>query len=160
MNAIDLLTQQHRDVERLFELIEDAEGEEKLELVDELADLFATHAKIEEQIFYPGTFAARTEETLRESVEEHLAAKRVLADLLETSIEDEAFDARVKVLQDLIDHHVEEEEGELFPTVKKMFDGNVLEEMGLEMEALFAELLQGEPRLAVANETDAPAPLE
>src|SRR5687768_12693556 len=119
MNAIELLESQHREVEKLFEMIEAADGEKKMELLGELADTLAAHATIEEKIFYPRTLAARTEELLREAVEEHLSVKRVLADLLETSEGDENLDARIKVLKEQVEHHVEEEEGELFPKVKR-----------------------------------------
>jgi hemerythrin superfamily protein len=160
MNAIDLLEQQHREVEKLFKLIEDEEdGERKAELAAELADTLAAHATIEEQIFYPRTLSARTEDILREAVEEHLSAKRVLADILESRPSDEQFDAKIKVLKEQIEHHVEEEEEELFPAVKKLMK-HQLEEMGAEMEAMFADLLQGRPSEDISAETSAPAPLE
>jgi len=159
MNAIDLLEQQHREVETLFEMIEEAKGERKAELAAELADALAAHSAIEEQIFYPQTLSARTEEQLREAVEEHLSAKRLLADLLESRPSDDQFDAKIKVLKEQIEHHVEEEEGELFPTVKKQMKDQ-LDEMGEEMEALYAELMTGEPREEIPRETREPAPLD
>ena len=93
MNAIELLEQQHKQVKKLFEEIEEAESGEKEELFDEVADALAVHAAIEEQHFYPATKDARTEELLHEAVEEHLAAKRIIADLLEMDPEDPQFDA-------------------------------------------------------------------
>jgi hemerythrin superfamily protein len=159
MNAIDLLEQQHRDVEDLFSMIEEADGEQKAELAAELADVLAAHATIEEQIFYPRTLSARTEDMLREAVEEHLSAKRLLADILQSRPSDEQFDAKIKVLKEQIEHHVEEEEGELFPAVKKLMKDQ-LEQIGEEMEALYAELQTGRPSENVPAETSAPAPLE
>ncbi|HEY6051285.1 MAG TPA: hemerythrin domain-containing protein [Thermoanaerobaculia bacterium] len=161
MNAIELLEQQHREVEKVFEKIEKARSDAKEELFDELADSLAVHAAIEEQHFYPATKDARTEELLQEAVEEHLSAKRVIADLLECEPSDPQFDAKVKVLQEQIDHHVEEEEEELFPKVQKMLSKDELEDLGMVMEDLAQELLEGgAPRQQVPAETGAAAPLE
>ena len=130
MNAIELLEQQHRDVEKLFKKIEKAEAGEKERLFDELADNLAVHAAIEEQHFYPTTKDARTEELLQEAVEEHLAVKRIIADLLEMEPDDAQFDAKIKVLNEQVEHHVEEEEEELFPKVKKLRSKDELEDLG------------------------------
>src|SRR5512133_899719 len=100
MNAVELLEKQHREVEDLFDEFEEA-GERatktKERLCREISDKLAVHAEIEEKLFYPEAKQENTEEILRESVEEHLAMKRILADLLETEPDDEQFDARVKV---------------------------------------------------------------
>ena len=86
---------------------------------DEIADDFAAHGEIEEKIFYPAVYVGELKEKLQEAVEEHLAAKRIVADLLEMEPTDEQFDPKMKVLRELIEHHVEEEEGELFPLVRR-----------------------------------------
>ena len=92
-----------------------------------------------------------TEEILLESVEEHLAIKRVIADLLQLDADDETFAAKIKVLEDEVAHHVEEEEETLFPRVERMFDDEALESLGDAMEDTQAELLQaGNPRESVA----------
>src|SRR5262245_34647036 len=109
MDALSLLMSQHEEVNALFEEIEATDDDEdKLGLFSELADAFAAHAAIEEKIFYPAAYANATKDLLDEAVEEHLAAKRTLADLLKMSAEDEQFDAKVKVLKEQIEHHVEE----------------------------------------------------
>src|SRR5262245_2690811 len=78
--APDLLMDQHREVEDLFQAIEDAkDGEERRTLCAQICDKLAIHAAIEEKIFYPGTKASETEEILLESVEEHLQIKRLIA---------------------------------------------------------------------------------
>lgn len=161
MNAIDMLEEQHREVEDLFEQIEDAEGTaEKRELFAQLADNLAVHATIEERHFYPAVKAKDTEEILLESVEEHLAVKRLIADLLADDIDDDTFEAKVKVLKEQVEHHVEEEEDQLFPKVRKLFDEDALEAIGQEMTATQQELLQqGDPRQAVPAETDKAAPI-
>jgi hemerythrin superfamily protein len=161
MNAIELLKQQHREVEKLFKGIEKAGPDEKEKLFDELADALAVHAAIEEQHFYPATKDARTEELLQEAVEEHLSVKRIIADLLEMEPDDAQFDAKITVLQEQVDHHVEEEEGELFPKVQKLHSKDELEDLGVLMEQTAEELKeQGAPRMEVPKETGTAAPLD
>jgi hypothetical protein len=161
VNAIDLLKQQHVEAKKLFKEIEKAGPEEKERLFDELADALAVHAAIEEQHFYPATKDARTEELLQEAVEEHLSAKRIIADLLEMEPDDPQFDAKIKVLQEQIEHHVEEEETELFPKVQKIHSKDELEDLGVLMAQTAEELEeQGAPRMEVPKETGAAAPLD
>jgi len=161
VNAIDLLKQQHREVERLFKKIEKAGPEEKEKLFDELADALAVHAAIEEQHFYPATKDARTEELLEEAVEEHLSVKRIIADLLEMEPDDAQFDAKITVLREQVEHHVEEEENELFPEVRKIHSKDQLEDLGVLMEQTAQELKeQGAPRMEVPKETGAAAPID
>jgi len=125
----------------------------KAQLFEELADKLAVHASIEEHHFYPAVKAKRTEDILLESLEEHVGIKRVLADLLETEASDETFDAKISVLKEQVSHHVEEEEGELFPKVQKLLSSEQLEAIGQEMSAEQAELEDsGEPRLAIPGE--------
>jgi hemerythrin superfamily protein len=156
MNAIELLESQHREVERLFSKIEKAKDtKKKEELFTELADRLAIHASIEEHHFYPGVKARQTEDMLLESLEEHLGVKRVLSDLLDVEADSETFDAKLKVLKDLVEHHVEEEEGELFPKAKKVLDEEDLDALGQTMAAEQAELEErGNAREAVPAETD------
>jgi hemerythrin superfamily protein len=161
MNAIDLLKMQHREVEKLFKKIETAGPDEKEKLFDELADSLAVHASIEEQHFYPATKDSRTEELLQEAVEEHLSVKRIIADMLEMEPDDAQFDAKVKVLQEQVEHHVEEEETELFPKVQKLHSKDELEDLGVLMEQTAEELKeQGAPRMEVPKETGTAAPLD
>jgi hemerythrin superfamily protein len=154
MDALELLKSQHEEVKSLFKEIEKTEDEDdKLALFEELADSFAAHATIEEKIFYPAAYASATQELLNEAVEEHLAAKRTLADLLEMSPDDEQFEAKVKVLQEQIDHHVQEEEGELFPKVRDELDAPQLEALGAQMEEMFEAEMEESPAEKVPTET-------
>ena len=160
MNAIELLKTQHEEAKSLFRKFEKAEEEEKQELFEQIADALAVHAAIEEKHFYPATKNARTEELLQEAVEEHLGVKRLIADLLEMTPDDAQFDAKVTVLKEQVEHHIEEEEGELFPKVKKMFKEEELEDLGTLMEDTAEELkASGAPRDAVPAETGSAAPL-
>jgi hypothetical protein len=163
MNAIDLLEKQHREVEELFEEFEDA-GENakktKERLCRDISDRLAVHAEIEERLFYPEAKQENTEEILRESVEEHLAMKRTLVDLMESGPEDEQFDAKMTVLKEQVEHHVEEEEKELFPKVRKACTKEELQDLGSRMETLAEELMeQGEPSKNIPGQTDQPAPI-
>ena len=152
MNAIELLRTQHEEAKGLFTKIEKAEDDEKLDLFEQLADALAVHATIEEKQFYPATKNARTEELLQEAVEEHLAAKRLIADLLEMSVDDPQFDPKVAVLKENV---------ELFPKVKKMLKEEELEDLGIVMEDMAEDLkAAGAPRESVPAETGSAAPLE
>jgi hemerythrin superfamily protein len=161
MNALKMLKQQHRDVEKLFKQFEAAKSvEPQRKTFIKIADALAVHATIEERHFYPSVKEKQTEEILLESVEEHLEIKRAIADLLEMDAGDEQFEAKMKVLQEDVQHHVEEEEGELFPKVERLFDEEALEVIGAAMEETQEELLrEGNPRDAIPGETDAAAPL-
>jgi hypothetical protein len=161
MDAINLLKNQHDEVKSLFRQYEDADdGRTKRAIFIRIADNLAAHATIEEKIFYPAAYVGELEDLLEEAVEEHLSAKRIIADLLDMGVGDDNFDAKVKVLKEQIEHHVEEEEGEMFKKVKKALDDSKLEELGSQMETMFTELMSDSPRLAVPNETSEAAPLE
>ena len=158
MDAIKYLKQQHREIEQLFEEFESA-GERarksRLQLCRRLSDLLAVHATIEEKIFYPATKSARTEELLLEAVEEHLSVKRIIADLVRLDEIDEEAEAKMSVLREQKQHHVEEEEKELFPKVRKLLDVRQLEQLGVEMERMANVLMvAGEPRMTVPRETE------
>jgi hypothetical protein len=160
MNALQLLEEQHEEVDELISQLEQTEKSARGELFAELADKLAAHAKIEEEIFYPAVMAKQTEEILLESVEEHLSVKRVLADMLDLDIDDEQFDAKLAVMKEQLEHHAhEEEEDELFPKVRKLLGADALEALGGEMAARFEELMERSPRKGVPAETDRPAPL-
>jgi hemerythrin superfamily protein len=156
MHAIEMLKHQHREVEALFNQMHKATSPAaRRTLCERIGDTLAVHAAIEERNFYPSVKENTTEEILLESAEEHLAIKRVLADLLQTDAGDETFAAKCKVLEDEVSHHVDEEEQTLFPGVERMFDDEALETLGEAMEATQAELLaSGSPRDAIAGETD------
>ena len=161
MDAIELLMIQHEEAKALFKKIERAEDDEKQDLFERVADALAVLATIEEKQFYPATRNARTEEMLQEAVEEHLAAKRLIADLLEMTPDDPQFDAKIAVLKEQVEHHIEEEEAELFPKVRRMFKADEIEDLGVAMEDMAEDLkAEGAPRESVPAETGSAAPLE
>jgi hemerythrin superfamily protein len=161
MNAIDLLKSQHREVEALFAKLDKAkDADAKDDLFTQIADKLAVHATIEEHHFYPAVKAKRTEDILLEALEEHLGIKRVIADLLDTDPSDESFDAKCTVLKEQVEHHVEEEETDLFPKVQKLLSKDELDAIAQEMSAEQAELEEeGDPRNAIPSETEHAAPL-
>ncbi|CAN5621377.1 hemerythrin domain-containing protein [soil metagenome] len=123
IDAITLLKDDHKTVERLFKRFEkagDRAFKTKGDLVEEIIRELSIQAEIEEQIFYPAVRAAEVpgaKDDVLERLEEHLVVKRLLADLEKMDPEHERFDAKVTVLIENVRHHVEEEEDELFPEV-------------------------------------------
>ena len=152
---MELLTSQHDEVDELIEAIESTDDDdEKAEIFAELADKLAAHAAMEEKLFYPWVHTKQTEEQLFEAAEEHLAIKRVLADMVELAVDDPQFDAKLTVMKEQVRHHArDEEEGELFPKVRKLASRDELEALGAEMLAFFEEQVATEPRTRVKDET-------
>jgi iron-sulfur cluster repair protein YtfE (RIC family) len=137
MNATELLEQQHAQVKELLSKIADGDAE----FLSDLADNLAAHMTIEQEMFYP---AARrhAESRVLESFEQHSLAEVALKRLLELDDEDEAFDARLRVLKELIEQHVAEEEQQLFPAVLEAMPAAELESLGKQMQARFAEAVK------------------
>jgi hemerythrin superfamily protein len=161
VDAIDLLRLQHHEMEHaLAHVLEAADPPAKEARFAEVADQLTLHIASEEQIFYPAVKAARTQDILLESLEEHLSLKRLLADLLEMDPAEQTFDAKFKVLKEQTEHHHREEEEHLFPKVQKLLPAERRTALGEEMLNLQKTLgRQGEPRELVVDQTDAAAPL-
>jgi hemerythrin superfamily protein len=161
IDILELLSSQHAEVDQLFEQLEQGGGD-RAALFAELADKLATHAAVEEKIFYPSVMEAETSDLLHESVEEHLEVKRLLADLLELDLDrdQDEFDAKLSVLQEKVSHHAhDEEEGKLFPKLRKLLSDDERAALGNELLAMFEEMIEQEPRFQVPGETAAAAPL-
>jgi hypothetical protein len=110
-DAIALLKEDHRKVEELFEQFEKAKGEGRKEkLALEICKELTIHTIIEEEIFYPSIEGKVDEDLLKESFVEHDAAKVLISEIEAGGPSDEYYDAKVKVLKEEIEHHVEEEE--------------------------------------------------
>ena len=111
-DAVALLKQDHRTVEELFEQFEKASGDgRKQKLAEQICLELSVHAQIEEEIFYPACEGKVEEDLLKESYVEHDGAKVLIAEIISGGPkEDEYYDAKVKVLSEEIEHHVEEEE--------------------------------------------------
>jgi len=158
-DAVELLTAQHEEVDVLLERLEKGDGNRR-ELFMQLANNLAAHATIEEKIFYPAVMAKDTNDLLQESVEEHLAIKRVLADLITMKLDNDAFEAKLSVLAEQVSHHAhKEEEDKLFPEVKKLFSADERAALGGEMLAMFEDLMSGSPAMDIPGETEVASPL-
>ena len=161
LDAVGYLTAQHRALEELMnKVLEEEKIEERKLLFDQAGDQLTVHIKSEEDIFYPAVRAARTEDNLLESLEEHQSLKRLLSDLLELQLTDKTFEPKFKVLKEQTEHHHKEEEENLFPKVRKTMDETVRAELGQKMAELQQRLTrEGEPREVVSGETGSAAPL-
>jgi len=140
-NAITLLRADHQKVTDLFENFEKSRSTAKKKVIaQEICKELTVHATIEEEIFYPAAKAALNDtEMVPEALVEHDGVKKLIAEI-EGSVEGEMFEARVKVLSELIKHHVKEEQTELFPAVKKT--SLDLTALGAQLVARKTELLE------------------
>ncbi len=136
MNALDLLKKQHREVNDLFKRLKKAKPDSMEDVFIEIADRIATHSTLEERIFYPAVYVEDTEEDLQRAVEEHLQVKRLLADMLDMDVNDSQFHAKCQVLEEDFNHHITEEENELFKRVAGEFERDALMKLGQEMAKL------------------------
>lgn len=134
-DAVALLKADHRKVEELFASFEKASGDgRKQKIAEEICMELTVHAKIEEEIFYPACEGKVEEDLIKEAYVEHDGAKILIAEIEAGGPSDEFYDAKVKVLQEQIEHHVEEEE----QRVEGMF--SQARKAGVDMDALGAEL--------------------
>ena len=144
LNAIQLLVQDHREVEALFEKFENASGDGKKEKIAKaICTELKIHAMIEEEIFYPALRGKIDDDDIDEAYVEHDGAKVMINDIEAGSPDDHFYDAKVKVLQEEIEHHIKEEEKErdnIFTQARKT-DVD-LDALGEQMAARKAELMQ------------------
>ena len=142
-DAIALLKEDHRKVEELFEQFEKAKGDGRKEkLALEICKELTIHTIIEEEIFYPAVEGKVDEDLLKESFVEHDAAKVLIAEIEAGGPDDEFYDAKVKVLSEMIEHHVEEEEKRvegMFSQARKA--GLDMDDLGERMAAEKAQLV-------------------
>ena len=150
MKATDLLKKQHREVKALFKKIEGTDNPRmRRQLMNEIAHSLEGHTLIEEEFFYPavrGLETQKAEDMILEAYEEHHVVKLVLGELPRVNPEDERFEAKMTVLAELVQHHVEEEEKEMFKLAQKL-GKDELTSLGEQMEERF-EALRGQKRRA------------
>ena len=140
-DAIKLLKDDHREVKAWFKQYESLEDDtEKQALADKICLALTVHTQIEEEIFYPATREAIDDDDLLDEAEvEHASAKQLIAEIKGMKAGDRLFDAKVTVLGEYIDHHVEEEEKEMFPESR---DSDLdLKALGVQMAERKAELM-------------------
>jgi hemerythrin superfamily protein len=137
MNGIELLKQDHRKVDQLFKQAEATEDEgKKQELFEQIKYELEVHTHIEETVLYP---ALEKREELKdltlEAVEEHRQVKTLLREISNLVEGSEKFDAKLKVMSENVEHHVEEEEEEMFPKMQQLFSESQIEKLGQELAA-------------------------
>src|SRR5258705_12547963 len=138
MNALELLKTDHQQVKELFKKAEGNKNEkQQKQLFDQIKAELETHAHIEETIFYPAV--AKNEDLkdiVLEALEEHKQVKTLLREMENLTSDSEKFERKLKVLMENVEHHAEEEEeGKMFPKVRKLMNAEKLERLGQELEA-------------------------
>lgn len=135
MDAITLLTQDHDTVESVFAKYEqttERAHKTRRKLVDQMIKELSIHATIEEDVFYPAVRQGveEVEDDVLEGIAEHHIVKWTLSELQRAEPTDEMFHPRVTILMEMVRHHVEEEEGEMFPSVKQAMSNDELADLG------------------------------
>ena len=139
MNAITMLTEDHRDVKRLLDELEPTTErgvKTRHELYGRIKELLSVHETIEEEIFYPALRDhPKTKDMALEGYEEHDVVDSIMGELAATPVDDETWGPKAKVMIENLRHHIEEEEEEMFPAARRVFDADELQELGERMAA-------------------------
>ncbi len=147
MNAMDLLKEDHDRVKELFDEFRDLAPEDrrgKRRLFGRIAAALEVHAEIEERIFYPALLSIRTEDAegiTLEAFEEHKIARTLIGQIESLPKGDPRKDAKMKVLMESVEHHIEEEEDEMFAEANDLGDDR-LDELAERMQTLKSDLMQ------------------
>ena len=142
-DVLTLLKKDHDKVKKLFKEVNDvSDGAHatRRKLFEQIDEELSLHAKLEETIFYPkfkakSKAASEERDEILEAYEEHASVKELLRKIEATDPSDETYKAKVQVLSELVEHHVKEEETEMFKQAKKLFSSEELDEIGAEIEA-------------------------
>jgi hemerythrin superfamily protein len=138
-DVFEMLKTDHRRVQDLFTRFEDADKRTRSSIADEALTALEVHAALEEELVYPALAEViDEEETINEAKEEHHVAKFLIKELRKMDAEDEGFSTKFKVLGELVGHHIEEEEGEIFPQAQ---------EGGFEPESIAGEVSKRKAKL-------------
>lgn len=139
MKASELLKKQHREVKTLFKQIEGTTAPaQRKKLMTTIIEKLKLHTSIEEDIYYPAVKEIETQKAhdmVMEAYEEHHVVDLVMAELPQVDPAADTFEAKMTVLKELIEHHVEEEEGEMFPMADKKLGAERSKELGAQMAA-------------------------
>jgi len=145
MNAFELLKTDHKKMAQLFDKMESARGKAKLALFQQIKTELELHTHIEEKIFYPALETPEeTHDLTLEAYEEHKVVKTLLAELSSANSADDEWQAKAKVLRENVEHHVKEEEGELFDKANDALSDKQIDALGVKMESEKARK-QGKP---------------
>jgi hypothetical protein len=147
-NALDLLREDHAKVKQLFQEFEQTEDEAtKKGIVDAALMELEVHAQLEEETFYPAvrdrvSGDEEHEELMDEADEEHHVAKVLIAELMEMEASESHYDAKFKVLAESVKHHIDEEEGEMFPAAAEVLDSSDLSALGSIMQERKQQIME------------------
>jgi hemerythrin superfamily protein len=138
MDALELLKTDHKKVKELFKKAEGSKNEkQQKQFFDQIKTELETHTRIEETIFYPAVAEhEELKDMVLESLEEHKQVKTLLKEMENLTSDSEKFEPKLKVLIENVEHHAEEEEeGKMFPKVRKLFNNEELQALGAKLEA-------------------------
>ena len=136
MDAFQLLKTDHRKVEELFSQLKRASGKAKLDVFKQIKTELELHTHIEEKVFYPALEEPEeTHDLALEAYEEHAVVKKLLKELSRARTADDEWEAQAKVLQENVEHHVEEEENELFKKADRALSQEDLQDLSERMIA-------------------------
>jgi hemerythrin superfamily protein len=134
MDALSLLKDDHDEVKQMFGEIESADIDERMDLIERLQSELTVHEAIEEEIFYPALRShAEAKDLILEALEEHDVVNSIMSEILATLPSDETWMAKFTVMRENLEHHIEEEEGEMFDAAKDLMTKETLESLGDEM---------------------------
>jgi len=137
MDALDLIKQDHKRLRKLLDETLKAEGAEREERLDHLRTELVAHERMEEEVLYPRLRdEKKAHETVLEGYEEHHVADVLLDELLDVPPETDLWKAKVKVLKENVEHHMDEEEDELFKGARAVLDREELNRLGERMEQI------------------------
>jgi hemerythrin superfamily protein len=140
MDVLTFLKDEHDEVKQVFGKLEKAKGTQAQQLWDQLREMLTLHETMEETFFYPRLKEkSATEDIVLESYEEHHVMDVLIGEISQFSPSDEQWEPKIKVLKENTEHHIEEEEGELFPKVRKIWDTGVRTEVGKLMQQFKGE---------------------
>jgi len=151
MDVLRLLEDEHDEAKAVFKKIEKAEGAAAGRLWAKLHSMLTLHEEMEEKLFYPQLKETKqTEDLILEAYQEHHVMDVLQEEISALDPSDETWHPKVKVLQENTEHHIEEEEGELFPKVRKIWDTAKREQVGRQMQEMKdrAKKADQEPRAA------------
>ncbi|MFB2897156.1 hemerythrin domain-containing protein [Aerosakkonemataceae cyanobacterium BLCC-F50] len=142
MNVIELIKSDHRKVESLFSEMEKTKDSKKMQMLfDEIYTELTLHAKVEELTLYPSMRNYdETHDMVEEAEEEHTEAKVLLEELKSMSPSDPDFKAKIEELKEAVQHHVEEEESEILPSVSDSMDEQEMKELAKEFQEAKSKL--------------------
>lgn len=157
MAAMDLLSEQHREVEDLLRRIKEAKGGERVRLLGAVAEALTLHAALEERFFYPALREYGLGELADRGLKDHQEVRHLISELMDIKQRDPRLNDMIEKLEKSIKAHVEEEEGEIFQRAREKMEDSALEHAETAMRNAISSLKDKE-LLEAADEERVPAP--